>query len=574
MNNAEVLIKFKGDTSDLDKKTDGAGSKLKSFASAMGKGFAVAGTAVATATVAVGKLVKSSVDAYAEYEQLAGGVETLFKDSASVVEDYANEAYKTAGLSANEYMSTVTSFSASLLQSLGGDTAKSAEYANQAVIDMSDNANKMGTSMEAIQNAYQGFAKQNFTMLDNLKLGYGGTRGEMERLIADANKVKEANGEMADLSIDSFADITEAIHIIQNEMGITGTTAKEASETIQGSLNMTKSSWENLVAGFSKEGADLNKLIDEFIDSALTFADNVIPVAERALGSIADAIPKVVDKLVGILPGLIERILPGLIQGAIALINGVAQALPQLLPILMDGIIQAFNGLVEILPVMIEAVINATIMIIQALAEAMPDIIPIIVDAIIQVIPLLIDCIPLFIEAGLQLIWGLIKGIVNSIPKLLSVLGDLAKQALAKIIATFAPAINIGKDLVKGLWNGIKGNISWITDKVKGFAKGILKGIKGVLGIHSPSTETAWMAEMMGLGMTKELEKIAPEIQKTIDSTFSFDPTMTNASKLNMSKNITVYNNIDMKQDPLGQMVSDIKTFSGGAKNDYNYGMS
>lgn len=206
-----------------------------------------------TALVDVGK---QAIAGYADYEQLVGGVETLFKDSSGVVENYANNAYKTAGLSANQYMETVTSFSASLLQSLNGDTAKSAQVADKAITDMSDNANKMGTSMESIQNAYQGFAKQNYTMLDNLKLGYGGTKSEMERLIADANKLAKEQGKAGDMTINSYADIVEAIHLVQDSMGITGTTAKEASTTIQGSVNSMKSAWDNLLVGVADDNAD------------------------------------------------------------------------------------------------------------------------------------------------------------------------------------------------------------------------------------------------------------------------------------------------------------------------------
>lgn len=288
MNNAEVLVKFKGDTKELDKATGKASSLIKGLGKGLGgvlaTGAGLAMTAIAATTKAIGDLTKASVEAYADYEQLIGGVETLFKNSADKVEAYANRAYETAGLSANQYMETVTSFSASLLQSLGGDTDKAADYADQAIQDMSDNANKMGTDMSLIQSAYQGFAKQNYTMLDNLKLGYGGTKTEMERLLADAEKISGIH-----YDISSFADMTEAIHVIQTEMGITGTTAKEAASTITGSLNMTKSAWENLVAGFSKKDVNLDELIQQVIDSAMKFVDNVIPVIERALNGIANA---------------------------------------------------------------------------------------------------------------------------------------------------------------------------------------------------------------------------------------------------------------------------------------------
>ena len=278
---------YKQKLGEAKKDTSAFSDKLKSglatAANVTAKGMAVAGAAA----VAVGK---AALEGYSEYEQLVGGVDTLFKESSAKVQQYAEDAYKTAGMSANEYMTTVTSFSASLLQSLGGDTAAAADYADQAIIDMADNANKMGSSMESIQNAYQGFAKQNYTMLDNLKLGYGGTKEEMERLIADANRVKEANGEMADLSIDSFADVTEAIHIIQEEMGIAGATAAEAEETISGSAASTKAAWTNLVTGMADENANVDELLNKFLDSLKTTGKNVLPIVKNILVSLGKTI--------------------------------------------------------------------------------------------------------------------------------------------------------------------------------------------------------------------------------------------------------------------------------------------
>lgn len=281
----------------------------------------------AFSTAAVAAFGKAALDAYANYEQLAGGIETLFKDASGTVMKYADNAYKTSGLSANRYMEQVTSFSASLLQSLGGDTQKAAQYADRAVIDMSDNANKMGSSMRSIQDAYQGFAKQNYTMLDNLKLGYGGTKSEMERLIADANRVKAANGEMADLSIDSFADVTEAIHIIQTEMGITGTTAEEAEQTISGSVSAMKSAWENWVTGLGNENSNMKELTDQLVETVITAAGNVIPRMGEILGTLGQTLreqaPVVVDKF---LTAISEHLPPGMSQVFNDAVNGAKDA--------------------------------------------------------------------------------------------------------------------------------------------------------------------------------------------------------------------------------------------------------
>ena len=261
---------------------------------------------------AVIDLGKQAIQSYAEYEQLVGGVETLFKDSSDVVQNYANNAYKTAGLSANEYMETVTSFSASLLQSLNGDTEQSAKVADMAITDMSDNANKMGTSMESLQNAYQGFAKQNYTMLDNLKLGYGGTKSEMERLLQDATALSGVEYDISNLS-----DVYTAIHVIQEELGVAGTTSLEASTTISGSLASMKSAWGNLLTGIADENANFGELINNFVDSILTFADNLLPRIQTTIQGmgqlVSGLLTELVPEIVYAIPPLIESTLPTLI---------------------------------------------------------------------------------------------------------------------------------------------------------------------------------------------------------------------------------------------------------------------
>jgi len=317
-------------TEKAESKMSKAFSKIGSAALKVGK---VMATGIAVGSVAITTLGKTALDSYADFEQLVGGVETLFKESAAMVQEYADNAYKSAGMSANEYMETVTSFSASLLQSLEGDTAEAAKKANQAIVDMSDNANKMGSSMESIQNAYQGFAKANYTMLDNLKLGYGGTKEEMQRLLKDAQAISGI-----EYDISSYADIVDAIHVIQEEMGIAGTTAKEASSTISGSFASMKSAWQNLLAGLGNEDADLSGLINNFVNSAGTVADNVLPRVEIILGGIADAIGRIIPIIGERLPVLFESILPPLIEGAVALVNGLVAALPVLLEILLPQV--------------------------------------------------------------------------------------------------------------------------------------------------------------------------------------------------------------------------------------------
>lgn len=343
------LDKIKNSLDTIAKKAAGAAYQgLKKLA---GISFKALTTGLAAAATGIGVLVSKAVSAYGDYEQLKGGVETLFKGNSDTVLKYANDAYKTAGLSANDYMETVTSFSASLIQSLGGDTKKAAEYSNIAITDMSDNANKMGTSMESLQYAYQGFAKQNYTMLDNLKLGYGGTKEEMKRLVKDAAKI--------DKSIDSnslsYANIVKAIHAVQENMGITGTTAKEASETIQGSWSSLKASWGNLMTSLVTGGDSFDQCVDNLISSALTFKDNIMPAIEKALSGIGKLIEKLAPTLAEEFPKLVDELLPPLLKASTALLKGLIKSLPTIIKTLVkelpdiikqigEAIVEAFGG--------------------------------------------------------------------------------------------------------------------------------------------------------------------------------------------------------------------------------------
>lgn len=336
-------------------------SIVSQFGNALKSGLAVAAKAAAAATAAAAgaviALTKSAVENYGEYEQLVGGVETLFKDSAGTVEEYAKNAYQTAGLSANEYMETVTSFSASLLQSMGNDTEAAAKKADLAITDMSDNANKMGTDMQSIQNAYQGFAKQNYTMLDNLKLGYGGTKEEMQRLIDDANALNAAQGNYTNYSIESYADIVDAIHTVQTEMGITGTTAKEASTTIEGSIGAMKAAYANFVTGLGNDNADISELSSQLIQSVGTAVENVLPVVETVLKNIAEAVqrdgPEMIEKFVSYAIEKLPEVISLGLQMVISLVKGIAQNIPQL----------------------VTSVLNMMATIVQTIWDSLPDII-------------------------------------------------------------------------------------------------------------------------------------------------------------------------------------------------------
>lgn len=322
-------------------KISAAGKKVGSV---LGKGFKLAGQAalqmgkvigagVAAGTTAMGKLVSSAMSAYASYEQLEGGVKKLFGDDAqNLVMEYARNAYRTAGLSANEYMDTVTSFSASLISSLGKDTVAAAAYADLAITDMADNANTFGTSMEDIQNAYKGFSKQNYTMLDNLKLGYGGTQKEMERLLADAEKLSGVK-----YKIENFSDIIEAIHVIQDNQGIAGTTAAEAEKTISGSVNAAKAAWKNLLSGLADGEQDIDQLVSNLSETVLTAAQkNIVPRLQTMAPRLVQAVQTLVSTLGPQLPGIINTILPGMVEAATTLITGLADVLPDLLGSIID----------------------------------------------------------------------------------------------------------------------------------------------------------------------------------------------------------------------------------------------
>ena len=428
-------------------------------------------------------LTKKALNNYAEYEQLVGGVDTLFKDSSAKVQEYAANAYKTAGLSANEYMDTVTSFSASLLQSLGGDTAAAADMADVAITDMSDNANKMGTDMASIQNAYQGFAKQNYTMLDNLKLGYGGTKEEMQRLIDDANALNAAQGKYTNYSIESYADIVSAIHDVQVEMGIYGTTADEASTTIQGSVSSMKAAWSNLLTGIADDNADFKTLIEQFVDSLVTVGENIIP-----------RINIIIQGLTQLITEASQTIIPMAVQ--ILLEN-----LPSIVAAGMDLIIALVSGILDNIDMLIDCVLEM-------------------VDVIVDK---LIDNLPKLIDGGIRLIAALANGLIRAIPNLVSKIPQIISSIVNGIISGIPAIFDVGKNIVEGLWNGIKSMGSWVSGKVKDFFGGIVGGVKDFLGIHSPSKVFAGIGGFMAEGLGEGFDDQFKSVKKGIENSMDFD---------------------------------------------------
>ena len=513
------------------------GSKVVSgFGSTIKKGFALAAKAgiatISAASAGIGAIVKSSASAYADYEQNIGGVETLFKDNADTIVKYASEAYKTAGISANDYMQNVTSFSASLLQGLGGDTAQAAEIANEAMVDMSDNANKMGTDISSIQNAYQGFAKQNYTMLDNLKLGYGGTQAEMARLINDSGVLGDSiKVDEKTVNSVSFDKMIEANHKVQTDLDITGTTSKEAATTVSGSLGSVKAAWANLMAGMGDKNADLKNLIKEMVSTVKTFAKNIMPVIKQALSGVTTLISELAPDIAAELPQLVSDLLPQLIEAGTqifqALVKGIsdnigtitqaaitaittiataliqntgplvqslatiittiAQALPTILPDLINAIVEQIPTVIQAVIDCMPAIIDGTIQIVTAIAEALVDNIDLIIDGAVQIIDALTmslsdsDTAAKLAQSALEIIGTLTMELLKNLPDILAdgilIAVELTKGIAQGMVDYFAPVSDALSDMLIDLtdwfsrkWNDFK---EWGSDMIQAFIDGI-----------------------------------------------------------------------------------------------------
>lgn len=488
----ELVVKITGETSGLK-------NAMSSAVSAVGKFSAAAVAAGATAAAAI---TKSAVESYADYEQLVGGVETLFKDSAGIVQEYAANAFQTAGLSANDYMETVTGFSASLLQSVGGDTEEAARIADMAITDMADNANKMGTSMESIQNAYQGFAKQNYTMLDNLKLGYGGTKEEMKRLLEDAEKLSGIHYDISNLN-----DVYSAIHVIQEELDITGTTAKEASTTIQGSAAAMKAAWQNMLVGIADENADFDTLINNLVESVSTFGENILPRIEIALKGVGKLISGLAPVIVEALPNLLNTILPEFINAVMSIVDSIIAVLPELLPTLIDaavdilmqliealaenlptiieaileGLNQIIEGITENLPTLIEAVVSCFNQIIEVVAQNLPTITQSIVDGLITMVQAIIDNLPQFLQAFLTLVLSFNEALIQALPQIIEALPQLIEGIINFIIEAIPMLIDAYIQLMTALVEALPEIIEAISEALPELIDGIIDGILTLL---------------------------------------------------------------------------------------------
>ena len=522
----QILPSMDGFQSKLEKEMGGSGEAAgKKSGTSFGGAFSAAAGAAAKAGIAavtaagagVVALTKSAVSAYGEYEQLVGGVNKLFGDASKQLMGYAEEAYKTSGLSANEYMEQATSFSAALINSLGGDTKKAAEITDVAMRAMSDNVNTFGTDMVAVQNAFQGFSKQNYTMLDNLKLGYGGTKSEMERLIADANEYAASIGQASDLSIDSFADIVQAIELVQKKQNIAGTTAKEAASTLQGSFEMTKSAWTNLVAGLANPDADMGKLVTNFVESAQAALHNLLPVIKTGLQGIGKMAAELLPEIFKMIPDLLDDILPGLL-------DTIDTVVTEVFPVLIDVIVKN-------LPMIITTVVKAGKTIVKSLFTAIDKelsgnkIYDTLKNGLSKLLPAFEEVGGSLMESG--------KKIFESITELAGKIDfDAIFGAIAKAAETLAPVLEEVGDVAVWLFdNAISPFIEWAANNVIPVAIDALsaafrilkKAIEGVKPIISfvwdnflkPLAEWTGDAVTIALGAVKDaLTSIADNFEE------------------------------------------------------------
>lgn len=522
------------------------------------KAFGAFAAAAGTAAVAVGK---AAVSSYADYEQLAGGVDTLFGESSSKVQQYADNAYKTAGMSANQYLETVTGFSASLLQSLGGDTAAAAEKADMAITDMSDNANKMGSDMESIKNAYAGFAKGQFTLLDNLKLGYGGTKTEMQRLLDDATKLSGV-----EYDISSYSDIVDAIHVVQTEMGITGTTAKEASSTISGSIDSMKGAYQNLLTGLADGDADLDALIDDLANSVLTVVDNIVPRILETVPRIVEAVPQlatslstVANELVTQAGTLMQTLLPPLLDAFFTLIQTAISTLPTLLPQLLNAAMTLFTGILSglqqtiplllamlpemisnvtatltaNLPQIIESGIDILVSLVNGITEALPSLIQAVIDLFPVIVTNITQQLPKIVESGLNLLVSLVNGIVQAIPQLIAMLPTIISTIVSTLTSMLPQIIQTGITLLNSLISGI---INAIPQLVAALLH-VLKAIITTITQNLPKIIQSGI-ELIGAlisGLIQAIPSLIAAVPQIISAIWD---TITNTDWLSLGKNI------------------------------------
>jgi phage-related protein len=500
MNVFDLVAKISLDSSEYDKGLDDASDKANGMGSKISKGVGVASKAVVAgvgvAATAVGGLVASATKGYGEYEQLTGGIETLYKDASDQMLAYADNAYKTAGLSANEYMQTAIDSSAAMINSLGGDTQKAAEMTDMAITDMADNMNKMGTNMESLQNAYKGFSRGNFTMLDNLSLGYAGTKEGMEQLLADAEKI---SGIKYDIS--SYSDMVAAIHVVQTEMGITGTTAEEASGTIQGSVGSVSAAWQNLVAGLGDSNADLDTLIGNFIDSLMTAGENLLPVIEQALEGVAKLIEKLAPIIAEKIPELVPKLLPPLISAATKIVAGLIQALPTIIGVLIQQIpvilSELGSAILSVAPQILGAVIQIGVMILAEAGKLLGQLLEVIFVGIGNILSGVIEFIVAWASVFAEIfsaLWDGFKEILQSFGEFFVMIWEGIQSAFSNVISFFTEIFQGAWDGIQNIWSAVTGFFSGIWSGITGIFSGVASWFSGIFSSAFNAVTSIWSA--------------------------------------------------------------------------------
>ena len=461
MNLLDLAVKITCDD-QASGEVEGIGGKITGALGTAAKVGSAAIAALGTATIAIGK---TALDAYADYEQLVGGIDTLFKGSSAKMQQYAADAYKTAGVSANRYMEISTSFAASLISSLGGDTKAAADMANTAIMDMSDNANKMGTDLEVVQEAYQSLARGNYEMLDSLKLGYGGTKSELERLLSDAEQIAASQGMVRDFSISSYADVVEAIHLVQDEMGITGTTAAEASTTISGSVNSAKAAWDNWLAGLGNEDADMGALTDQLVQSVITAGENIVPRVGQIMSTL-------VQTVVQYAPQLGQEIMNGLSQIDFAQVGQTAS----------DLILMLVNGIVTNLPMLAQAALQIVMALGQGLVTNGPQILMQLGQLLVQLAQYVIANVRNILNAAMQFFGAILQGIVTYGPQILATLVSLLGQLIGQVIAWAGQMLANAMSAAANFLGGLMGGLASLPGQVASFLGGIISNVASWVG--------------------------------------------------------------------------------------------
>lgn len=573
---AKLLLDKSAFDSGIDSASKEASSKiggLSKVGDAVKKGLGVAAkvgaAAITAASGAVVALTKSAVDGFAEYEQLVGGVETLFGESAQKVIDDASNAFRTAGMSMNDYMETSIQSAASLINALDGDQAKAADLMNMSITDMADNVNKMGTTMEAVQNAYRGFSRGNFTMLDNLALGFAGTKEGMQELL---NKAEEISGVKFDIS--SYADIVKAIHVVQDEMGITGTTAKEASETISGSLSSLKSAWSNLVTGFADPNANLGTLVNDVVNAATTALGNLMPAAESAIEGIAVAVDKIAPIIVERLPWLVETVLPPILNADTSLVNAVVASLPEITKVLINQaptiIDTLVNVLVDMSPELVELGFALIVALIQGITKSLPELMAKAPEIVKTIAKAIIDNAPQMLIATAQLIATFLVGMGEWMRPLVQKGKEVVNTIKDGFMQKVNDAKNWGKDLIQNFINGILGKLNALKDTVRKTAQ----TVKNFLGFSEPkegplSDFHTFAPDMMRLfaeGIRKNEDIITNQIAKSFD----FSDAMSFSSPTRVA---STYRNAE-RESPITIVVQSVLDGRVIGETAYKYNLS